>query len=204
MSPVVDRYQGRTERLVSSTQRRVAAVWAAFQAGKVTQAEARKLIAAIIDHANGTAVGAADRFIADQIEHAAGVPVPARGHRPKDDISRLHKAVGTVLTEAAAWEAGDTDSPLMRLHRLARSEPLHAGHESASAAMRSHDQVRGWVRQMDANACELCQWWYRDGRTWPDDHPFQSHQGCGCQPETVLADEIQETGYTRRLHKNAG
>jgi hypothetical protein len=199
MSEIVANYQGHTERLVSTTQRRVAAVWAAFDAGQITGAEAQQLIAAIVNHSNASAVGMADRFIADQIEAAAGVPVPALGHPPADDLDRLHDAVATVLKAAPAWQPGDTDSPSMRLHRLARSEPLHAGHRSAETAMRSHDAVKGWRRSMDGDACQLCQWWSRDGRIWPDAHPFQSHQGCNCQPEAVMAERIASTGYTRRL-----
>jgi hypothetical protein len=183
VTELIDRYQGRNERLVSSTQRRVAAVFAAYESGQITNAEARTLIASILHHANGAAVGMADRFIADQIEKAARVPVPALGHAPERGLGRLHDAVGTILAEAAGWQAGDTDSPLMRLRRLGRSEPLHHGHKSASVAMKRHKAVRGWVRAMDANACQLCEWWYRDGQIWSDDTPFQSHPGCNCQAE---------------------
>lgn len=99
------------------------------------------------------------------------------------------------------WEA-EPDNAEMRLERLARAEPLEAAQQAAHTAMQSHDLVEGWTRQMDADPCQLCRWWWREGRVWPKEHPFQSHKGCNCQPTVVLAEQIQSTGYTRQLERN--
>src|SRR5690625_2876748 len=190
---VIDQWQTATEHLAADTQRKVAAVYAAFQDGQVGRREAEQLIAAIVNHANASSVALAEAGIIWQVQEVAAAPVPALGIAPVDDHSRLVDAARAVLATSAV-----DDDPLMRLQRLARSEPLHAGHQAASAAMSSHKAVEGWTRQMEADACQLCRWWWREGRVWPAAHPFQSHQGCNCQPRVVVAENIKSTGYTRR------
>lgn len=194
---VVDTWQTATEHLAGDTQRKVAAVYAALQDGQVSRREAEQLIAAIINHANASSVALAEAGIIWQVQEVAAIPVPALGVAPLDDHSKLVTAARTVLAASAV-----DDDPLMRLQRLARSEPLHAGHRAASEVMSRHKAVEGWTRQMEAGACQLCRWWWRDGRVWPAAHPFQSHQGCNCQPKVVVAEHIKSTGYTRRLERN--
>ena len=92
----------------------------------------------------------------------------------------------------------------MRIERLARSEPLEAAQNATIDAMQQQPLVEGWTRQMDDDPCQLCRWWWREGRIWPKEHPFQSHKGCNCQPKVVLTEHIESTIYTRRLKRNAG
>ena len=89
------------------------------------------------------------------------------------------------------WEA-EPDGAEDRLARLARAEPLDTAQQATVAAIRSHDVVAGWVRQTDADPCQLCQFWYRDGYVWPKDKQFQRHTGCNCQPKIVLAEHTRE------------
>lgn len=90
----------------------------------------------------------------------------------------------------------------MRLERLARSEPLETAQQAAVAAIAEQPLTQGWTRGMDADPCQLCVWWWREGRIWPKAHPFQSHKGCNCQPKVVLAENIQSTEYTRKLERS--
>lgn len=101
----------------------------------------------------------------------------------------------------AVWEHAPADAQ-MRLDRLARSEVFEAAQQGALDAMQQQSQVEGWIRQMDADPCQLCVWWWREGRIWPKAHPMPRHKGCNCQPRIVLAEHIQSTGYTRRLERN--
>lgn len=99
--------------------------------------------------------------------------------------------------EAAATVLAEPDAAETRLARLARAEPLEAAHQGTDDAVQKQPLVQGWVRQMDADPCELCRWWWRQGRVWPKDHPFQRHTGCNCRPRVVLRKGIQSTGLTR-------
>ena len=95
-----------------------------------------------------------------------------------------------------------TNTPDMRLERLARSEVFEAAQQATHDAMQKQPLVEGWVRHMDADPCQLCRWWWRDGRIWPKAHPMPRHKGCNCQPKVVLAQDIQSTAFTRRLERN--
>lgn len=102
----------------------------------------------------------------------------------------------------AVWTYEPEDAS-MRLERLARAEVMSTAQTATTAAMRDQQAVEGWVRHMDDDPCQLCRWWWREGRVWPKAHPFQSHPGCNCQPKIVVTDHIQSTEYTRRLERNS-
>ncbi len=208
----VDAYQAQTESLAEATAIRVAGVYEALRAGYLTEDEAQQLIAAAVNTANATSFSLADAYIAMQIEHATGTPTPTTGVLPLDDVERLIQAVHTIfedMVQQAEAHIAATTSPAvdpartagMRLERLARSEPLESGQKASVAAMTEQPLVEGWTRQTDADPCQLCQWWAREGRIWPKNHPFPSHKGCNCQPKIVLAQRIRPTQYTRRLER---
>ncbi|POX82191.1 hypothetical protein C3477_23855 [Mycobacterium kansasii] len=212
---IVEDYQTQTQTLATRTAARAAEVYAALRAGHLTQDEAEQLIATLVNTANAASFTLADAYVSLQIEKATTLPAPTTGITPVDDYDRLLQATHTILdglldaikqhVTADAESADATTDPAqtagMRLQRLARSEPLEAGQNAAVAAMTEQPLVEGWTRQMDADPCQLCQWWDRDGRIWPKDHPFQSHKGCNCQPKVVLAQSIRSTEYTRRLER---
>jgi hypothetical protein len=193
----VEAYQASTEGLAEQAQKQALAVYTAYQAGRLTREQAVTLLIAIINQANAAAVALADAGLSVQIEHATGIPAPATGILPTDDAERLQKAVTTILDDDQA--APDTE---MRIERLARSEPLETAQNATIDAMQKQPLVKGWTRHMDADPCQLCRWWWREGRIWPKEHPFQKHKGCNCQPKIVLAKHIQSTLYTRRLKRN--
>ncbi|WP_145982360.1 hypothetical protein [Rhodococcus sp. MTM3W5.2] len=115
--------------------------------------------------------------------------------RPVEDLDRLHKASTTVLLVAEASAA-----PEAIVGRLARSEPLESAARAYGQAIASNKRVKGWIRQRSPGSCQLCEWWWRDGRVWPADHRMPTHKGCTCHQKPVLRDEVQSTGYTRRLN----
>lgn len=191
----VDEFQASTAALAATTQQEVLAVYAAYTAGQISMEDAMLIISGIINRATAVAVTLGDLWLTAQIEELTGVATRAVGVLPTDDSGRLITAVHTVLTEQADAE--------MRLSRLARSESLEAAQNGIHEAMQSEQLVEGWTRQMDADPCQLCTWWWREGRIWPKEHPFQRHKGCNCQPRIVLADNIKSTGYTRQLRRSA-
>ena len=154
------------------------------------------MIAAVVNRANAAATALADVWLAAQIEAHARIPIPVVGVLPEDGSDRLMQGVTTILSELV-------EDVVTRLARLARAEPLEAAHQGTNAAMQEQPLVEGWVRQFDSDPCQLCVWWWREGRVWPKEHPMPRHKGCNCQPRVVLARNIKPTDYTRRL-RNAG
>lgn len=90
---------------------------------------------------------------------------------------QLDKALQTLIDEEAG-EGGDLD---MRLERLGYSVAVDSVQDSYQRELQRDSEVSGWVRGLDAGACQLCQYWYRGGRIWPRDHPMPKHPGCKCQ-----------------------
>ncbi|WP_099024461.1 structural protein [Mycolicibacterium palauense] len=103
-------------------------------------------------------------------------------------------------------QIADIESPAnvsgMRLERLARSEVFETAQNATHEAMQEQDLIEGWVRHMDADPCQLCRWWWRDGRVWPKAHPMPTHKGCNCTQRVVLTESVASTGFTRRLERN--
>jgi hypothetical protein len=205
----VEDYQAQTEQLSADTVAQVLVVYAAFQAGQITQAEAEAIIATIVNQANAVALSLADVALAVQIEVATGLVTPPVGVLPVDSTDRLVKAVNTILVDQPVVEPEQPepepdrpDPAEMRLERLARAEPLEASQDGSLEAMQEQPRVEGWTRQMDADPCQLCEWWWREGRIWPKEHPFQKHKGCNCQPKIVVAEHIESTVFTRNLERN--
>lgn len=174
---VVTEFAAMIARLADDVERAVAAIWARVQDGLIELTDALAYIVAVINRGRAVAFGLADVATSAQIEALSGIPAPVIGVAPVDDTERLVKAVRTI-TES------DADTP-MQLSRLAHAEPLSAAQDASSAAMARHG-VAGWVRQCNADACQLCRWWSAGGRVWPADHAFARHPGCNCQPRIVL------------------
>lgn len=200
----VDQFQVQTEALAADTERAVLAIYAAFVSGQLIREAAVQLIVVAVNRANAAAVSLADVFLALQIEGLTGQPVPTIGIPPTDHSERLGKAVETILDDVDEQDDDvDDEQASTRLTRLARAEPLETAQTATSEAMQKQELVEGWVRQFDADPCQLCQWWWREGRVWPKAHPFQTHKGCNCAARIVLAEHIESTGFTRQLERNS-
>lgn len=88
------------------------------------------------------------------------------------------------------WSA-EPDNAGMRLERLARSEVFNAAQNGTNEALSSHKvkgRYLGWVRQLEAGHCQLCEWWAKDGRVWPKSHRMVTHPNCNCVQRVVVTD----------------
>lgn len=189
-------YRDTLVRLAEDSERRVLAAYNAYLSGALSRDEAVHVIASLVAAANGQAVALADLAFAAEVMAQLGVqfPVPTQGAEPgTSDLDRLTKAASTVLDVA---EASPVSTAIIA--RLARSEPLGSAANAYSDSMIRSGKTKGWVRQKSANACQLCTWWWREGRIWPAEHPFQHHKGCTCTPKPVIAEGIRETWKTAR------
>jgi len=118
---------------------------------------------------------------------------------PVDATERLTAAVETILapetehddtpaeTDSVAPEPESAIPPA--LERLARAEPLAASQEAVVEVMEAQPVVVGWRRQLDADPCQLCSWWWANGRIYRTTVKFQKHPNCNCQPEPVIEGE---------------
>ncbi|QZT54606.1 hypothetical protein [Mycolicibacterium austroafricanum] len=154
-------------------------------------------LAAVVAMHNAKAAALAETAFAAEASVAAGTAIPVLGLPIVDDLDRLAKSATTVIDVARA-----SDVPESIVGRLARAEPLNTAARTYSTSVRESTLTRGWTRGMDAAPCQLCQWWWREGRIWPKNHPFQTHTGCACVPRPVWARNIQSTMKSRQLERN--
>lgn len=101
-----------------------------------------------------------------------------------------------ILTSATTAAAGDPDNARMRLPRLVRAVVTQAAQDGRAETIRNAKTVEGWTRGVDSNSCELCRWWWRDGRVWPKTHHMPTHPGCTCVQ--VPATEVQSRVFISR------
>lgn len=128
----------------------------------------------LIDQARGRGANAAVQVLRAYVEQALEVPVVVSPAFPPADYSRLTQAVTTIL--------GSDQDTRMQIIRLATAEPLRAAHDTYTSTMAGMPEVSGWVRGLDSNACQLCRWWWREGRVWQPTHRMPTHTGCKCHP----------------------
>ena len=184
-------YRDSLIRLSEASERQVLAAYRAFLSGALSRDECVQYIASAIAVSNGQAFALADLAFAAEMMTQLGEAAPVTGVTAPDDLDRLTKAATTVLEVADA-----SPVPTAIIARLARSEPLESAANAYSDSMIRSGKTKGWVRQKSANACQLCEWWWREGRVWPAEHPFQHHKGCTCVPKPVIREGIRETWAT--------
>lgn len=158
----------------------------------VTKADRAVQLVGLLNRANASAVALGDGFTSRQLEALTGRPVPSTGVLPTDDSERLLDAVRTIMADRA---------PLDRIERLSRSEATSAAQSAATDALSAQKPRRGfygWVRQLDANACERCRRWASKGRVFPAAHRFARHPNCLCVPKVVQTNTRPKPVRTRR------
>lgn len=179
-------YRDTIGSLGDATAAKVLVAVAAWEAEEITEDEAAALIAAIISTSNYRAAALGDLSLSADLTKATGTVVPPVGVVPdKDDVRRLNKAAKTLLATLP-----DTPDPQGRAARLGRSEPLTAAQEARGEALTRSELVEGWTRSV-SGACQLCNWWSRDGRVWPKDHTMPRHKGCRCTQNPVLVERVK-------------
>jgi hypothetical protein len=160
----------------------VLALWASVGRGELALAEFVELAAVVVATANVQGHMLAELSLLSFLETSTGrtlAPVAAPPLAHYLDDGRLRLAVQTITSSEL-----DTT---MQLDRLARSEPVESSQRAYGEAMARSERVTGWTRGLEAQACQLCRWWARDGQVWPSDHPMPTHKGCHCTPVPVTS-----------------
>lgn len=194
--------EGIMQELGNRSQSRASELKALYLSGDLARDDFVDLLAEVIAEHNAEGVIKGRAVLGDYLEQptaaqkvaeapavAADVPAEHKGltvatnasverHYVKSD--RLRKAITTIL------DTGQVEGE--RVERLAHTEPIESVQKGFQSSMTESKSVMGWVRQLDADPCELCTWWERDGQTWPADHQMPTHPGCACIPVPVVRD----------------
>lgn len=102
-----------------------------------------------------------------------------------------------VKSKALTTALADEVTARSTLQLLAQNDPIETAQQAMSLSMRASRRVAGWVRVLDSDACELCQWLYKDGYIYPPDRPLTTHPGCICSARPVTAAELIESANRR-------
>lgn len=181
-------YQGVLNSIREDTQRKVMAAWRMYGIGAVDKTRFLQLASAILGQAGSAAAAAADLAISFEMTRLNRRIAATAGVIPTRTMQTYMDSLKTVLDEGP-------EGLLMRLERLSLNAPLDAAQEARGRAIEASG-ASGWVRQMDADPCQLCRWWWREGRVWPADHPIPRHSGCECVARPVIVDyKPQKASY---------
>lgn len=186
-------YQEALQRLSDNSQKIMAQLWTSVESGALPLADFKEVVAQLVAVANEQGRAAAELTLEGYMAAATGRVVPVAVAAVVDDTPRLRKALDTILES-------DQDT-VMQLSRLAAAEPLEAAARRFNDRMQAAPLVEGWVRSLEPGACQLCVWWWREGRVWPKEHPMPTHKGCVCHPLPTFSQDIASTMYTRKLEQ---
>ena len=179
-------YLDKLTELASSTEAKAVRIYELFKEGKISKTEAIATMTAMVSKANLRAASLADYSLAATLSLETGKAVPAIGITVQSGGTKAARAIKKILDTPTA-----NADMLMRVKRFAHSEPLGAAARGSSKAIQAQPMVEGWVRGLDPDPCQLCQWWWRDGRVWPKNHRMPHHKGCMCiQIPTLSARNI--------------
>lgn len=174
-------YQRRAAEGARNAETVVAQVVSAFEEGILTADDLAMILPEVLDMAAAQGYSLGSASMVAYLDLDTGTPQPTRAAARKSEAPRLRKAVETILTS----REGDFAMQLAQFTRLARNTVIDAAAKGQASEVERNRRVKGWRRELEADACELCQWWARDGRVWQSDHPMPRHKGCLCEQAPV-------------------
>lgn len=194
----LERFEDMLERL--GGQGRAAAIntYELYQAGLIDRTTFIDVASELIQHINEVGAtygqlayhGTAEILTGEALDVQRVAAAPVRARTTRDGLAT---ALTTILDSDVADLA-------MNLGRLAYVTTIEETQDGYADEMERDPRVEGWERGLDATACELCVWWWREGRIWPKDHPMPRHKGCKCQQIPRIGD-VSPTVYTRNLER---
>ncbi|HEY0888675.1 MAG TPA: hypothetical protein VGE38_03570 [Nocardioides sp.] len=187
-------YQEETQTLTEQASAQVLAALSAYAAGTLTYEAVAAVVAAYVAAGNSAGAALGDVALAAAVTLQTGQPAAPLGiTRPADEDQRLTKAAKTILDDLDAKRDEDAEAALSeaqkRFQRLVEAEIRKAVADAYSEAIKESESVTGWIRALEPDACELCTWWWRNGRVWPADHDMPRHTGCDCGQLVVTTTE---------------
>lgn len=187
-------YRDMLVKLGDTTEEKVLAVYRLFDAGDLSRFDAIALMSTLIGKAQATAIVLAESSLAAELILSTAEAVPVVATAVRGDVVAVRQAVITTLGTAAT-----TPDIEGRIARMARGITYRAAADAYSDGVKKSPRTEGWIRDLEPDACQMCTWWWREGRVWPKDHPMPTHPGCTCAPKPVLRKGIGSTGKTRAM-----
>lgn len=185
--PVVHPLTVRLHELGERTARQVLALLDQFDAGALQLSQVPELAAVLVKlGADQAAVMAVSELVQGMAE--AGVPP---GRLPSLSGVTAHTSLANAEMAAATVVAGPREQAATRLARLARGAVARGAQDARESTMQRSELVEGWTRGVDSTSCQLCVWWWREGRVWPKTHHMPRHPGCTCVQVPKLVDNLQ-------------
>lgn len=185
------------QQLGERTARQVLQLLDQLDAGLLTADQLPELAAVLVklgaDQAAVLTLGDLVRELADAGAPAGALP-PVSGVTAHSTLAGAELAAGTVM-------AGPVEQRRARLERLARGAVARAGQDSREQAISRSPLVEGWTRGLDSTACQLCRWWWREGRVWPKQHQMPRHPGCTCVQVPELTRDLR--GVSREAYNDS-
>lgn len=187
------------KRLSETTGRSVSALPGLMQRGQIGRAQVQSMAQGILE------VAGTQGAVYGQISYAEYAAVMT-GESPtvvattERTVRHSQRSIAAKSLETVM--AGPDDALESRLLQLGENLPVQAVQNSYGDSLRADTRVEGWQRGLEPDGCQLCVWWWREGRIWPKLHPMPTHTGCRCQQiPTFVPGEIQQTEYTRVLEQ---
>lgn len=192
--PEVHELALRLAELSHRTAGQVLAVLEQVASGLVALDDVPGLVAILAELGATQAAALTSGELAAELSAAAGRPVALPEPVVRVQASKLEQAAATVL-------AGPAEQHADRLARLARASVARAGQDARADGIQRSSLVSGWVRGVDSKSCQLCVWWWREGRVWPKDHHMPRHPGCTCVQVPHLVREL--VGVSREAYDDS-
>lgn len=185
--PVVHPLTVRLHELGERTARQVLALLDQLDAGALQLSQVPELAAVLVKlGADQAAALAVSEMVQDMAD--AGVPP---GRLPSVSGVTAHTSLANAEMAAATVVAGPREQVATRLARLARGAVSRGAQDARESTMQRSELVEGWTRGVDSTSCQLCVWWWREGRVWPKTHHMPRHPGCTCVQVPKLVDNLQ-------------
>lgn len=159
---------------VTSTTGQAVKLLNRFEAGDLTLRLFLDAMGQLVDRARAQGSAQAVQVLRAYVEEALDIPVVVTPKIPPADYRRIEQALVTIL--------GADQDTRMQVERLIRGETTQAAQDAYRDTMKEMPEVEGWVRGLDSGACQLCTWWWREGRMFHPSTTMPTHTGCLCHP----------------------
>jgi hypothetical protein len=155
----------------------------AMAAQSMSDLDVISVLEPLLYHAGTEAEALGRAELARMMSRITGEPITAHlhagGQTPLLKRARIADALRTTIADP------DAASLVKRLERLTYSDPLAIAQSALTDSMKRHKQITGYVRVLNNEACELCQWLAKDGYVYPSEQPMHQHPGCLCTARPV-------------------
>lgn len=193
------RYEDMLERLGVQGREAVLNTYSLYEAGLIDADTFVDVASELLQHINERSA----IFGQSSYAQVRAILLDATAELPATVTATASTSSGGLAQSLQTILEGEPEQIAGRLERLGYVLPIESTQESYSAALAGDSMVEGWQRGLNDDACQLCQWWSREGRIWPKVQPFQTHKGCKCQqvPKLAHEDDVPVTELERKIKR---